>query len=1513
MKKRNRLCSLKEQVKSKRRRKWYYTVSVTLAAIVVFCTVYALILPAITMEKTQKVLDCPLSVHQHTAECLDENGTPCCGQADFVIHTHNEGCYNAENELVCKLPERTAHEHTDGCYESQQVLICTDEAEEHIHGESCYQTEKTLVCKETAVLHTHDNTCKDENGSLICGKLEVTEHVHGAACLHTKENEQTLLLENGVMPAADTANKSWGYNPNGSIWWNEIALANTAYDAVAAGTPYIIAGNSRLNLLTDTPQSDTMLTTVRPGIGNVSSYKSYAIWYFEESGDPTGGYRIYTQSGSETEKRYLKLNGTALSLTDESGATVFTAEQATLSEYEAQCITLKAGDGYYLNASGSDSYGCSGWAGWNEADQGSCLQLLSLTEEKQTANRVEDTASSPNIVFNLFDYWVSENQNDPDNVDALLDGGINQGHALKFVHGDQDGTTAVNQWTGGGQNPRQGIVQNRLGANGYPVLSDSVTLEGCPAEESLEYLFNPEYAHIGKESYRNVGGLFAIDAQGYYSFNCKTHMAEFNKERNSFYIYDRPAGSRFFFPLNKAPEIMLATKSDPSLNHYFGATISARFVQQNNGYTDDRHTTPTSFYFSGDDDVWIFIDGVLVGDVGGIHDAASVDINFATGEVEVCVVGGSSPLKTTLYECYQNAGKTDASLWTDDNKTYRDGTVHTLKFFFLERGNYDSNMQLKYNLTAIPQTAIYKVDQYGAAVPDATFAVYAADADYQLLDKVNGSPVVLPDSYSYDGSGNIIDGSGNVLANALYLHTTDQNGKLLFADSDDMPYSINELQDMFGQKFILREINVPNGFRTVSRDIHLQIWQGGNQKIIKCDNTRQSGARAASSIQITATDKLYLHTPHEGQSSVDFYNPDTGETFGTLFAVVFRYVGAVDGDGNATEMADTTKWLPVYGNDRDGYQMLDMTDKTLLAGALETAVEAQKYGNVIFRPSFNSSMQLTLENLPGHITTYYGMLGDGQKSQTRYTLGYYWTPAETLEAATADSVHQVYSFAGTVPDAPSYSGFERMFGANIQVSNLINKVFVQKMDENNNRINGATFAIYQVQQAADGTIRYRSEDGSYLPLSEDAVIASDGKITDGSTVFNPLDVDVTKTYADNVHIGTAEFDYLPAGQYILKEVKAPPGYKLNPTDVMVLVTEDTIYANAGTEDDGVTVGRGPGYLVTPLNEFASEGQIENTLSWIYAQMRISKESNRFADVGNPSMLLGYLKENNSAVVTADPAEAFKTYLEYAKDMEGTAFNYVPNSKRHTGETDSDGYRRLFTTVGWPYYEIYQDYSYGLEKARENGAHYEDWSDVQLENLFSRSTYIRVTDKQETTLSVQMADAASPDVGLAGAQFRLYKIAADGTAAKLYYRFDAATQTVQWTEEEAQALVITTGEDGTADLSFTGLKDGEYYLEEMASPDGYYKQKEPVLLRLENAKLTVASEAPSGEQGAKLTGSVLNSDNLYVYTVTVYNATGFELPATGGSGTTLYTIGGILLMALPLVYGYRKRRAERRLN
>lgn len=179
-----------------KRKRLRHRVVTVLAGVVVFCTTYALILPAITLEKQcdipehthtdacyeqvtsveKRVPACSaktLEIHQHTADCYDADGNPTCGYADFVVHSHDSRCYDETGNLWCPLPEIEAHRHTEGCYALP---------EEHTHAEGCYTSVRgNLVCGE----HVHTDACYTETAVLACGLEESEEHRHDESCYET--------------------------------------------------------------------------------------------------------------------------------------------------------------------------------------------------------------------------------------------------------------------------------------------------------------------------------------------------------------------------------------------------------------------------------------------------------------------------------------------------------------------------------------------------------------------------------------------------------------------------------------------------------------------------------------------------------------------------------------------------------------------------------------------------------------------------------------------------------------------------------------------------------------------------------------------------------------------------------------------------------------------------------------------------------------------------------------------------------------------------------------------------------------------------------------------------------------------------------------------------------------------------------------------------------------------------------------------------------------------------------
>lgn len=189
-----------------RRRQWHKAVT-ALACIVVFCTTYALILPAITMTENTF---CGMEEHSHTDECYEkrlvcplEEGAP-----ETNAHEHGEACYTAERVLSCGQEPRPAHLHTDECLDETGALICgLAEDAGHEHTEDCYREERVLICTldggEGPSGHQHGDECYET--TLICEK---EEHQHSLICYSDPEADvESSIVWERTLP--HTLSGSW--------------------------------------------------------------------------------------------------------------------------------------------------------------------------------------------------------------------------------------------------------------------------------------------------------------------------------------------------------------------------------------------------------------------------------------------------------------------------------------------------------------------------------------------------------------------------------------------------------------------------------------------------------------------------------------------------------------------------------------------------------------------------------------------------------------------------------------------------------------------------------------------------------------------------------------------------------------------------------------------------------------------------------------------------------------------------------------------------------------------------------------------------------------------------------------------------------------------------------------------------------------------------------------------------------------------------------------------------------
>ncbi|PWJ14058.1 carbohydrate binding domain-containing protein [Ruminococcus flavefaciens] len=613
------------------------------------------------------------------------------------------------NEEQCGVPE---HTHTDECY--ADVLICgLEENEEHTHTEECYERQ------------------------LVCG---YEEHIHDLGCY----TDEDTFTEDEIMASDMSSDDEVVYDLD----------EETEEELLVSDIPQLQLSNEMIALAGDKPDVINTIDNIAEGIK----------------------FTLFDYGGSDASAEYRELEG-----------------QGNNYEYDGEW--KPDGNGGYYQVIGAPPYKHSSY----------------LKSGINTGRNAKD-----DILF--FAYGTP--------VPKGLDGAVVEGGDRVYNYIGEDGKQYYhpdkNSYAGDyNSNPQysgnravQGIVQSDLGADGYPHVVGS--------DNSLKYLFSPDTTVDGvdmseyKKVYNGVKDQgvnhllrkeTSVNGVDHLIFNSNDNYAYFNKETNNFEVYkttfdivndahhkanetnynkfddngnpivygneDVNAGFKIgFFPFDEYDE----SRKDPNYdgngyNHHFGMTMEASFV--NNKFDRVNVKEPITFKYSGDDDMWVYVDKKLALDLGGIHEPAGGMIDFSNGLVWTQDNGATgdgvsldevrdrltdpdeenslysyvlqhSPELINGYKVYDEYGnqvgeKTAADAWNELPKPISLNTsqqsndkwivkpitdyipnwynnangTHEIKMFYLERGGCYSNLAMEMNLPTLKPLSVTKDVKYG--------------------------------------------------------------------------------------------------------------------------------------------------------------------------------------------------------------------------------------------------------------------------------------------------------------------------------------------------------------------------------------------------------------------------------------------------------------------------------------------------------------------------------------------------------------------------------------------------------------------------------------------------------------------------------------------------------------------------------------------------------------------------------------------------------------------------------
>lgn len=539
---------------------------------------------------------------------------------------------------------------------------------------------------------------------------------------------------------------------------------------------------------------------------------------------------------------------------------------------------------------------------WNGGDGGTIyLVYREQTQEQPTALPTVDTidSTSKGITMRMINYnsaanGKSEDIGGPYTVDGVT-GGIKQ-NLLKRVLTDGypvtvGGTSLETLFTGGAS------------------VNHLFLKSSFDRDRSYEYSSFKNYAHLEDD-----GNFTVYDALGTPSNdNVRWYQRGNFMPYNSISASDVSTNKNLYdesgHELSNTDPARGKTlyKTQGTNDYYFGMYVEADFIQPSNGKLTNGSNMV--YEFNGDDDLWVYVDGVLMLDIGGIHDAHSGSINFATGAITYDSAVSGTTIKDQFHEArvFPDGSPWDNSRVSEffNGNTLKDFTSHNFKMFYMERGAGASNLKMKFNLEVIPtyEVNFNKVDTQGSALAGAEFEI-RDDSDssrvYPVTSDTNGAVSVRLHAGTYTMTETqaptgylAASGTWKITVNSNGTYTITKNGADIPKGSNNVYKIVNKGQHEIAEanlttsktvkatEYDNRKYEITLGASTSGREAGTEAQAASVVLVLDRSGSMKDGMTALVNAANTFIDTLKDASP-DSQVAVVYFNGSQGSNDTTI-------------------------------------------------------------------------------------------------------------------------------------------------------------------------------------------------------------------------------------------------------------------------------------------------------------------------------------------------------------------------------------------------------------------------------------------------------------------------------------------------------------------------------------------------------------------------------------------------------------------------------------------------------